>query len=36
MEVKKPQQIAAAERSFSFKRVQIFAADVKSEIQKIT
>lgn len=36
MEVKKPQQTLAAERSFSFKKVQSFVADVKGEIQKIT
>lgn len=36
MEVKKPQQATATERSFSLKKVQDFIADVKSEIQKIT
>ena len=36
MEVKKPQQATATERSFSLKKMQDFIADVKSEIQKIT
>jgi preprotein translocase subunit SecE len=36
MEVKKPQQAIATERSFSLKRAQDFVSDVKSEIQKIT
>lgn len=36
MEVKKPQQAATAEQTFSLKRVQNFVSDVKSEVQKIT
>lgn len=36
MEVKKPQQATASEKSFSMKRFQDFVTDVKSEIQKIT
>ncbi len=36
MEVKKPQQTIAADRTFSLKRGKEFVADIKSEIQKIT
>lgn len=36
MEIKKPQQLTAAERNVSIKRAQEFVSDVKSEIQKIT
>ena len=36
MEVKKPQQTIAADRTFTLKRGQEFVADIKSEIQKIT
>ena len=36
MEVKKPQHSTAIDRTYSFKRVQEFIADIKSEIKKIT
>lgn len=36
MEIKKPQQSATNERSFTIRRVWDFVADIKSEIRKIT
>ena len=36
MEIKKPQQTATTEQTFSFKKIQDFIADIKAEIKKIT
>lgn len=36
MEVKKPQHSSAVDKTYSFKRVQEFVAELKSEIKKIT